>query len=62
MPVRRIVGLELDTQPGEELGQGVVELHRHRAFAQWIAHQLLTSPRAKIDATKLSTSVAETSS
>ena len=53
---------ELAEIMGEELRQRVVELHGHRAFAQRIAHYDLTSPRAKIDATKLRTSVALTSS
>ncbi len=52
--------LELDAQTGEELGHGATELDRH--FGVRVGHAYsLTSPRAKIEATKLSTSVAQIS-
>src|SRR5262245_41206378 len=57
----RIVRLELDAQLRQQLGQRVVELDGDGTDAFGV-HQLFTSPRAKIDATKLSTSVADTSS
>jgi hypothetical protein len=57
----RVFRLELHAQPGQQLGKRVVELDLDGADAARV-HQLFTSPRAKIDATKLSTSVALTSS
>ena len=56
----RVVVLELDTQPSQELGDRSPKLERE-AFVVAGHHHPLTSPRAKIEATKFSTSVADSS-
>ena len=56
-----VLGLQLGAQLRQKLSQRVVQLDGDRTYALGV-HYDLTSPRAKIEATKLSTSVALTSS